>query len=65
MVASPIRALAFESNSSKDGGIQSIRLHFQSVNGNIKEMKYDGMLSGWQNSTLVFPSKRQHAGSVD
>jgi len=51
MAASPIEAMAFESNNSQSGGVQSLRLHYQSVNGNIKELKYDGILAGWQSAT--------------
>ena len=51
MAASPIKALAFESNNSQNTGLQSFRIHYQSVNGNIKELKYDGLLAGWQNAT--------------
>ena len=50
MAASPIKALAFEGNNSQNGGVQSFRLHYQSVNGNIKEIKYDGLLAGWQDA---------------
>ncbi|KAI9869959.1 MAG: hypothetical protein M1830_004888 [Pleopsidium flavum] len=62
MAASPIEALAFETNNSRSGGVQSFRLHYQSVNGNIKELKYDGMLSGWQNATPIFTDARNHTG---
>lgn len=50
MAASPIKAIAFESNNSQNGSLQSIRLHYQSVNGNIKELSYDGSFAGWQNA---------------
>jgi len=61
MAASPIEAMAFESNNSQSGGVQSLRLHYQSVNGNIKELKYDGILAGWQSATWahLLASKRR------
>jgi len=51
MAASPIKALAFEGNNSQNGGVQSFRIHYQAVSGNIKELRYDGMLAGWHNAT--------------
>jgi hypothetical protein len=59
MAASPIKALAFEGNNSQDGGVQSFRIHYQSVNGHIKELRYDGILAGWNNATWAafFPHK--------
>lgn len=50
MAASPIKALAFEGNNSQDVGVQSFRIHYQSVNGHVKELRYDGILAGWNNA---------------
>ena len=50
MAASPIKALSFENNNTQNGNVQSFRIHYQSVNGNIKEINYDGILPGWKNA---------------
>lgn len=54
MVDSPLAMLAYSRNGTNQrskGEEQSIRLFFQSANGNIKMIGYDGLLAPWQNAT--------------
>ncbi|MCJ1364163.1 hypothetical protein MMC16_003272 [Acarospora aff. strigata] len=62
MAASPIKALSFENNNTQNGNVQSFRIHYQSVNGNIKEINYDGILPGWKNANPIFTDAQNHSG---
>ena len=57
MVGSPLELLSFALNGSGTSPAedQAFRLYYQSINGNIREMDYNGTLSPWHDAESVFP----------